>query len=181
MEISNTHVWLWRLSMVLALLGLCLIAGSGLPALAFALAWGLNGVFLGVVQTRFISADRKLGLVTDMEAKTYRWLGADMAKALVASPVWSRVVGVEPWPRRTARGVWLSQLANRSASAEVVHALTLVTNLLLALVFMVTLGVAAAVWLTLFNLFLNGLPVMLQRRLRWRLQRLQQGGPTALE
>lgn len=87
MEISNTHVWLWRLSMVLALLGLCLIAGSGLPALAFALAWGLNGVFLGVVQTRFISADRKLGLVTDMEAKTYRWLGADMAKALVASPV----------------------------------------------------------------------------------------------
>jgi hypothetical protein len=71
------------------------------------------------------------------------------------------LVGFEPPPKPRSRHEFLNRTELSTKGAEICHGATLV------------LAFAAAVWILVFNMTLNGYPVMLQRSNRWRIQQIR--------
>jgi hypothetical protein len=62
---------------------LCLLAGSGTPAFAFAIAWVPNYPLLGAAMVGAIRLPRLLEPVGAREAALYRWVGVGLVQFIV--------------------------------------------------------------------------------------------------
>lgn len=96
-----------------------------------------------------------------------------MVKRLVATRVWPMLVGFEPPPKPQSRHEFLDRTELSTKGAEICHGATLVLAFAVALFCLAVGQISAAVWILLFNLALNGYPVMLQRSNRWRIQQIR--------
>jgi hypothetical protein len=151
----------------------CKLAGSGLPALAFALAWGPNGLFLIWFMGGRLHLPRFLESVRPIEPVLYGWVGVGFVKRIVATRIWPLMHGLEPPPKPRNRQELLDRIESATRGAEVCHGATFILASLVAL-FLVALGqFPEAAWIVAFNMLLNGYPVMLQRVNRWRVQRIR--------
>lgn len=166
-------VWLLRIAFLGALLLVCRISDSTLPSLAFALAWGPNGIFLAAFAGGKLKLPRRLAVVHSVEPPLYRMLGVGLAKRIVANRFWPMLVGFPPPPRAASRAEQLERVRVSAECAEICHLLTFVLVLLVAIVCLFMGRYPAAAWMLAFNILLNGYPVMLQRLHRSRLQRLE--------
>jgi len=157
------------------------LAGSPFPALAFALAWGPNGLFLVWSVRGALHLPRFLVSVQPMEPVLYRWVGVGFVKRIVATRIWPLMIGWEPPPKPRNRQELLDRIESATRGAEVCHGATFIMAFLVALFLLAVGQFSAAVWIVAFNVLLNGYPVMLQRVNRWRVQQIRAtatpGGP----
>lgn len=168
-----TKVWALRILVFVGIALLCSLADSGTPALAFALAWGPNGLFLGAFMAGSLRLPRFLESVHPIEPVLYRWVGVGAVKRLVATRLWPMVVGFEPAPKPINRDQFLDRTELATKAAEICHGATFVLAFSVALFCLAVGWISAAVWILAFNMALNGYPVMLQRSNRWRLHRIR--------
>jgi hypothetical protein len=162
-----------RIFVIVGIAFLCWFADSGKPALAFALAWGPNGLFLVAFMAGALHLPRFLEPVHPVEPVLYRWLGVSVVKRLVATRVWPMLVGHEPPPKPQSRHEFLDRTELSTKGAEVCHGATLVLAFAVTLFCLAVGQISAAVWVLVFNMALNGYPVMLQRSNRWRIQQMR--------
>jgi hypothetical protein len=78
-------VWGLRILVIASIVLLCLVAGSGAPALALALVWGPTGLFLLAFMRGALRLPRFLEPVKPFEPVLYRWLGVGLVKRIVAT------------------------------------------------------------------------------------------------
>ena len=166
-------VWAARTSAVVGIVSLCFLAGSSIPALALALAWSPNGLFLYLYMRGGLHLPRFLQPVKPIEPVLYRWIGVGLVKRIVATRVWPMMHGFEPPPKLKNRQELLERTEHTARGAETCHAVTFVFAVFVALICLAIGRIAGALWILAFNLLLNGYPVMLQRVHRWRLQQLR--------
>ena len=169
----STKVWGVRILVIGGLVFLCALADSGTPALAFALAWGPNGVFLAAFERGALRLPRPLELVHPLEPVIYRWIGVGFVKRIVATRMWPMLLGFEPPPKPSHRHEFLDRTELATKGAEICHALTFVLASSVALICLAVGSTPAAVWILVFNVALNGYPVMLQRSNRRRIHPLR--------
>jgi hypothetical protein len=155
------------------LIGLCFLAGSGIPASAFALVGGLNVLFLSLFMRGALHLPRFLEPVKPIEPVLYRWVGVGLVKKIVATRVWPMMWGFEPPPKLKNRQAFLDRTELAARGAEICHATTFILALFVALIFLVVGRISEALWILGFNVLFNGYPVMLQRVHRWRLQQVR--------
>lgn len=96
-----------------------------------------------------------------------------MGQRLVASRLWPMLVGVAPPPTPTKRHDFLNYTEAITKGAEICHGATFVLAFSIALLCLAVGRLSVAVWIFVFNMMLNGYPVMLQRSNRWRLHQLR--------
>ncbi len=72
----------------------------------------------------------------------------------------------------------LDRVELSTKGAEVCHGLTFILALAVAVICLALGQTSAAVWILVFNMALNGYPVMLQRSNRGRVQRVRWISPT---
>ena len=156
---------------------LCYLTHSGTPALAFAVAWGPNGLFLMASKADAFRLPRVLEPVHPVEPILYRWVGIGWIKRLVANPLWPRLVGIDPPATPSQRQGFLNHAEATARGAEICHGATFLLALAVAVVCLAVGRLSAAGWIMGFNLLLNAYPVMLQRSTRWRVQRLRMKRP----
>jgi hypothetical protein len=166
-------VWGLRLLFVAGLVVLCAWADSGFPALAFALAWGPNGLFLVAFTRGALRLPRVLVRVRPVEPVLYRWLGVGLVKQVVANHLWPLANGFEPPPRPRGRQELLHRTEQSTMGAEVCHATTFLLVCVVSLFWPAVGTVSEATWIVSFNVLLNAYPVMLQRANRWRVQQVR--------
>ena len=166
-------VWGLRIFVIVGIAYLCSLADSGNPALAFALAWGPNGLFLVAFMRGALHLPRVLEPVHPLEPVLYLWLGVRVVKRLVATRVWPMLVGFEPPAKPHSRHEFLDRTELSTKGAEICHGATLVLAFAVALFCLAVGQISAAVWIHVFNMALNGYPVMLQRSNRWRIQQIR--------
>ena len=169
----QAKVWTLRVLVVVGLMVLCVLAGSGTPSLAFALAWGPNGLFLVLFQKGVLMFPSSLERVHPAEPVVYRALGVGFVKRIVATRMWPLLLGMEPPPVPTNREQLLEHIVLSTKGAEICHAATFVLASVVALWCLIAGKVSAAAWILAFNMLLNGYPVMLQRSNRSRVQQLR--------
>jgi len=151
---------------------LCLLTKSVFPLIGFALAWIPNyPLFLAAVSS-VIRLPPQLEKVHSIEPVLYRWAGAGLVKSIVTSRAWPLLVGLEAPKKETSRSKLLESIENWAKVGEVVHGVAFMFAAFMALFCFAIGGTSAAFWISIFNLGLNGYPVMLQRSHRWRLQQL---------
>ena len=168
------RVWALRVVIIAALVALCVLDQSPTPALASAVAWSPNGVFLAAFMKGYLRLPRFLDRVHPIEPVAYHWLGVGLVKRIVATRMWPLVIGLDDVPAFPARrNDFLQQVELMTKGAEICHASTFVLASVVALVCVASGRHAAALWICAFNLLLNGYPVMLQRANRWRIQKLR--------
>ena len=155
------------------IVGLCFLAGSGIPASAFALVCGPNILFLSLFMRGALHLPRFLEPVKPIEPELYRWVGVGLVKKIVATRVWPMMWGFEPPPKLKNRQAFLDRTELAARGAEICHATTFILALFVALIFLVVGRISEALWILGFNLVFNGYPVMLQRVHRWRLQQVR--------
>jgi hypothetical protein len=107
------------------------------------------------------------------EPVLYHWLGVRVVKRLVTTRVWPMLVGFEPPSKPQSRHEFLNRTELSTKGAEILHGATLVLAFAVALFCLAVGQISAAVWILLFNMALNGYPVMLQRSNRWRIQQIR--------
>lgn len=166
-------VWGLRILVLVGIAFLCLLADSGSPAFACALAWGPNGLFLFAFAAGVLHLPRFLESVHPIEPVLYRWVGVGWVKQLVATRLWPMLVGAEPPPKPTKRGEFLDYTELVTKGAELCHGATGVLAFSIALICLAVGRISAAVWILVFNMVLNGYPVMLQRSNRWRVHQIR--------
>jgi Glycosyl-4,4'-diaponeurosporenoate acyltransferase len=166
-------VWGLRILLIVGIAFLCSLADSGNPALAFALAWGPNGLFLGAFTRGALHLPRLLEPVHPIEPVLYHRLGVRLVKRLVATRVWPMLVGIEPPPKPKNRHEFLDRIELSTKGAEICHGTTFVLAFAVALLCLAVGQISAAVWILVFNMALNGYPVMLQRSNRWRIHQIR--------
>jgi hypothetical protein len=149
------------------------LAGSPAPAVAFALAWGPNGLFLAAFMRGALALPRALVPVRRIEPVLYRWLGVGLVKRVVATTMWPLVNFQEPLPRPKDRQELLDRTELSTQGAEVCHGATLLLSVFVALCCLAVGAFSEALWILGFTLLLNGYPVMLQRANRWRVQQVR--------
>lgn len=177
---QSVTIWALRITAIGSIVLLCVLAGSGIPSLAFALVWCPNGLFLAAFMRGTLHLPRFLEPVKPIEPVLYRWLGIGLVKRIVANPLWPMMHGFEPPPKLMNRQAFLDRAEHSARGAEICHAATFVFAFFLALVCLAFGRVSEALWILGFNLLLNGYPVLLQRVHRWRFQqvRAQRGSRT---
>ena len=168
----SLKVWGGRAFLVFTIVFLCWLVDSPNPALAFALAWGPNGLFLAAFMKGNLHLPRLLERVHAMELVLYRWIGVGLVKRLVATDVWPMMVGIEQAPMPRDRKEFLVRVDLSTKGAEICHGLTFMLALTVTVVCVTVGWNSAAGWILVFNVALNGYPVMLQRSNRWRLQQV---------
>jgi hypothetical protein len=169
----STKVWVVRVLVFAGMVLLCASADSGIPALAFALAWGPNGLFLAAFQRGALHLPRSLESVHPIEPLIYRWIGVGLVKRLVATRMWPMLLGFEASPKPINRRELLDRTELATKGSEICHGLTLILAFFVA-IFCLTVGqTSAAVWILVFNVALNGYPVMVQRANRWRVHQIR--------
>ena len=164
----SVQVWGIRLSLLLLFL-----VDDGKPAMAFALSWGPNGLFLYLLQRRLLKLPSFLVPVHSTEPTLYRRLGVNFVKRIVVTRLWHLVVGVETPVKPRHRRELLDQTKNTTLGAEVCHGATLVLIFMVALCYVAVGRYSGAVWISAFNVALNGYPVMLQRVNRFRVAQIR--------
>lgn len=169
----SAQVWGLRLLAMGSIVFLCSLAGSGLPALAFALAWGPNGLFLLAFTRGALQLPRFLVPVRPIEPVIYRRLGVGLVKRIVATRMWPLMNGLEPPPKSKNRQELLERTELTTKGAEVCHGATFILVFFVALFCLAVGQYSEVLWIFAFNLLLNGYPVMLQRVNRWRVQQVR--------
>jgi hypothetical protein len=169
----SVMVWALRITAVGIIIGLCVLAGSGIPSLALAVVWGPNGLFLSLFMRGALHLPRFLEPVKPVEHVLYRWVGVGLVKKIVATRVWPLMHGFEPPPKPKNRQELLERTELSTKGAEVCHGATFILALFVALFCLAVGRFFEAMWIFAFNVLLNGYPVMLQRVNRWRLQQLR--------
>lgn len=152
---------------------LCVVTRSPSPALAFAVAWGPSVLSVFAFLAGALRFPALLHAVHPIEPALYRWLGVGVVKRIVATPIWPAFVGVVPPPRPTKRCEFIDRIEHSTQGAEMSHWPALVLAGCVALLCLATGRHSLAVWILLFNVFLNLYPIMLQRQNRWRLQEIR--------
>jgi hypothetical protein len=166
-------VWGLRILVIVGSSLLCLLADSPIPALAFALTWVPNGLLLGAFLTGALRLPRFLESVHPVEPVLYHWAGVRVVKRLVANRLWPMLVGLEPPVKPMNRYAFLDQTELATKGAEICHGVTFVLAFSVALFCLAVGWSSAACWILVFNMALNGYPVMLQRFNRWRLHQIR--------
>jgi len=172
-RILKVQIWGFRILIVAAMALLCGLAGSSIPALAIAVAWGPNGLFLFAFQRGVLQLPRVLEQVKPLEPVLYRWLGIGLVKRIVATSQWPMINGFDPPPKPKNREELLVRTELTAKGAEICHAATFILAASIALYCLAIGRTSEAFWILVFNLLLNGYPVMLQRTHRWRIQQLR--------
>jgi hypothetical protein len=168
--IVSAKIWALRILIVAAIVLLCVLAGSGIPSWALAIAWSPNGLFLAAFMRGALRFPRVLEPVHPAEPGLYRWLGVGLVKRIVANRVWPKLLGFELPPKAKNRGDFLNQIELNMKCAEICHAATFVLASSIAAYYIAAGRIAVAIWIAVFNVALNAYPVMLQRANRWRMQ-----------
>ena len=166
----SAQVWGLRILVFASLMFLCSLAGSGIPAMAFGLAWGPNVLFLFLTMRGTLQLPRFLVPVQPIEPVIYRWVGVGLAKRIVATRMWPLMHGSEPPPRLSNRQDLLDRTAQDTKIAEVCHGATFIVVNLFVLFYLVVGRFSDGLWSLAFNVLLNGYAVMAQRVNRWRVQ-----------
>lgn len=169
----SAQVWGLRVLVMVALIALCAFAGSGFPALAFAMAWSPNGLFLYFFLRGSLRLPKVLVPVKPIEPTVYRWLGVGLVKRIVATRMWPLINGQEPPPKSKDRQELLNRTEQSTQGAEVCHAATFILASVLTVYYGMIGRVADAAWIFAFNILLNAYPVMLQRANRYRVQQVR--------
>lgn len=172
----SAQIWGLRLLLLVSLISLCWLAGSGFPALAFALAWGPNALFLVAFMRGALRLSRILVPIRPIEPVLYRWVGVGLVKRIVATRMWPLLNGFEPPPKTRNRQELLARIELSTKGAEVCHGVTFILVLFASLLWLAAGRFSEAMWIFAFNLLLNGYPVMLQRVNRWRVQQVRAPG-----
>ena len=170
----SAQLWGLRILVFVSLGFLCSLAGSGFPALAFALAWGPNGLFLVAFMRGALTLPRVLVPVRPIEPVLYRWVGVGLVKRIVATRMWPLLNGLEPPPKAKNRQELLDRVELTTKGAEVCHGATFMLVFFVSLLFLAAGAFSEFVWISAFNVLLNGYPVMLQRANRWRVQQARE-------
>jgi hypothetical protein len=166
-------VWGLRILVIVGIAVLCSLTDSGNPAFAFALAWGPNGLFLFAFMRGALHLPRFLESVHPVEPLLYRWVGVGLVKRIVTTRVWPMLNGFEPPPKPKNRHDFLDRTELTTKGAEICHGATFVLALSVT-IFCLAIGrTPAAAWILVFNILLNGYPVMLQRSNRWRIHQVR--------
>jgi len=169
----SAQLWGLRVLFFVGIAFLCRLAGSGFPALAFALSWGPNGLFLLWFMRGALPLPRFLVSVRPIEPVLYRWVGVGLVKRIVATRIWPLLNGIEPPPKPKNRQELLIRIELATKGAEICHGATFTLAFFVALFYLAVGLFSEAVWIVAFNVLLNGYPVMLQRVNRWRVQQVR--------
>jgi hypothetical protein len=149
------------------------LSGSNFPPLAFALAWGPNGLFLIWFMRGALRLPHFLESVHPMEPVLYRWVGVGFVKRIVATRLWPLMHGWKPPLKPRNRQELLDRIESATIGAEVCHGATFILASLVALFLLVVGQFPETVWIVGYNVLLNGYPVMLQRANRGRVQQIR--------
>lgn len=164
----SVQVWALRLSLLFLF-----FIDEGKPAMAFALSWSPNGLFIIALQRGGLHLPRFLNPVHPIEPVVYRWLGVGLVKRIVATRMWYLLVGIEPPPKPRNHQELLDRIELTTKAAEVCHGATFILVLFVIPYFLAAERLAGAAWIFTFNLLINGYPVMLQRVNRRRVQQIR--------
>jgi hypothetical protein len=107
----------------------------------------------------------------EQSGRLYRWMGVHIFKRLMASRLWR---AFNPDFRWTGRQTGLAAWKQTTCDAETAHALVFVLVLLITGYVAGKGWLSTAGWLLLFNILINGYPVMLQRLNRARIEMVLQ-------
>jgi hypothetical protein len=121
----------------------------------------------------FLHLPRFLEPVHPIEPVVYHWVGVGFVKRIVATRLWPMVNGFPPPVKPVDRHEFLDRIELGTKGAEICHGATFVLAFSVALCFLVVGWISAAVWILVFNMALNGYPVMLQRSNRWRIHQVR--------
>lgn len=166
-------VWGLRLLVLVGVALLCLLVDSVFPAIAFGLSWIPNYPILGAVMIGALRLPRFLEPVHPIEPILYRWAGVGLIKRIVTTRAWLMLVGLEPPQRPTSRQELLERVELLTKGAEICHAASFVFASGMALFCFAIGGTSVVAWILVFNVALNGYPIMLQRSNRWRIQQVR--------
>lgn len=108
----------------------------------------------------------------EKEGKVYEWVGVRPAKRLVSSRAW-RLFNKDFQFKRRGPGM-LDELDDALRNAETGHLLALLIMGVLTLYALTQQWWDAVGWLLLFNILINGYPIMIQRYNRLRLHQVRQ-------
>ncbi len=172
---SSILAWGLRLLVFGTITLLCLLTDSLFPAIGFVLTWVPNYPLFLAAASGVLRLPRRLVTVHSIEPVLYSWAGVGLVKWIVTTRAWLLLVGLEEPKVQRSRRKLLEGVELLTKGAEVVHGTAFLFAAAMALFCVSIGGVSAAVWISLFNLGLNGYPVMLQRSNRWRLQQLHAG------
>lgn len=170
---TPAFVWALRIPIIVGLIALTALSGSSFTALAFALAWCPNGLFLSMFERDALHLPRALVPVRRIEPVIYRWLGIGLVKRIVATRMWLLINGQEPPPAPKDRQELLDRTDLFTRGAEVCHGATFLLALAVTLYLLAAQRYTDAAWLPAFNVLLDGYPVMLQRANRYRVQQVR--------
>lgn len=170
---TGTKVWSLRLVVLGCIAALCVADGSPGPALAFALCWIPNGIFLALLVAGAFRLPAFLVPVHPIEPALYRWLGVGLVKWIVTRKAWLLLVGLEPPKKANSRDELLDRAEAVTKGAEACHGATLLLALAVAILFALFGHTRPAIWISAFNVALNVYPVLLQRSNRWRLHQFR--------
>lgn len=169
----SVKVWGLRILVIASLALLCTMAGSYDPALALALVWGPNGLFVFAFTRGALRLPRFLEPVKPIEPVLYRWIGVGLVKRIVATRMWPLLNGLDPPEKLKTSQESLDRAELTMMGAEVCHGATFILMFPIALYFLAVGRISEAFWILVLNLMLNGYPVMLQRANRWRIQQVR--------
>lgn len=172
-QISPLSVQVWGLRVLGIAIFLLSMAASGIPAMAFTLAWATNGLSFLAINRGTLRLPRFLEPVHPMEPVLYRWLGVGLIKRIVATRIWPLLWGLEPPPKPKSRQELLDRTESMTKDSEAGHGTTFILVTFFALMFLVVGKYSEAACVLAFNLLLNGYPVMLQRVNRSRVRQIR--------
>jgi hypothetical protein len=168
----RARIWALRILFIVGIVLLSRLFGSA-PGYAFCLAWGPNGLFALAFMKGFLHLPRFLEPVHPIEPVLYHWVGVGFVKRIVATRLWPMVNGFPPPVKPVDRHEFLDRIELGTKGAEICHGATFVLAFFVALYCLVVGWISAAVWILVFNMALNGYPVMLQRSNRWRIHQVR--------
>lgn len=169
----SAKVWGLRILLCLSIVALCALASSGHPGLALIVTWAPNGLFVAAYLRGMLSLPQFLERVHPIEPAIYRRIGVGLAKRIVETRMWPLMCGNDLPPKMKTRKEFLEFTEQATRGAEICHAATFVLASLVMLIYLAAGNISAAAWILVFNILLNGYPVMLQRTHRWRIQQLR--------
>jgi hypothetical protein len=176
----SAKVWGLRILLVVVIAVLA-AATSGIASWALVIVWPLNGLFLWLFMRGNLRLPQVLEPVYPVEPVIYSWLGVRLVKSVVETPLWPMVNGFEPPPKAKSQQELLDRMEQTARGAEICHLATFAFASLAMAIYLAVGNIPTAIWILVFNLLLNGYPVMLQRVHRWRIQQIRkefrQGSP----
>jgi hypothetical protein len=170
--------WILRTLVLAGIALLCVITDSFSPAFAFALTLGPSILCAAAFMSGALRFPRFLSSVYSIEPVLYRLAGVGVIKRIVSTRVWPVLVGVVPPPKPVDRTDFLNHVEHSTEGAEMSHWPPLVLASCIAILAVAIGQYALARWILVFDLIVNGYPIMLQRSTRWRVHRMRASADT---